>query len=80
MFLFSSSLGYAPGDTNNKVLAVKYLYGGGPGTNVDVNTSFRIVSFSFNNISRSAQSAISNSISMINNDKIAGGISSRNQD
>ena len=27
LFLFSSSLGYAPGDTNNKVMSVKYVYG-----------------------------------------------------
>jgi hypothetical protein len=51
-------MGYAPGDTNNKVMKVRYVYGGGVNTNVERNTSFSPSEILFNNISSTAQSAI----------------------
>lgn len=80
LFLFSSSLGYSPGDTNNKVLSVKYLYGGGSITNVEANSTFRVVNLNLNNIPNSVQSDVKNTMYIQNKDKITGGMRSRNTD
>ena len=77
-FLFSSSLGYSPGDTNNKVMRIKYIFGGGPNTNVEAGTQFQTSEITFNSLPLSAQQQILNTMIITNTDQIAGGIQKRN--